>query len=119
MENVKTTAAQEVSTVQKEAKNVAVISYLTIIGLIIAFAINKDKKFEFAAYHIRQSVGLVVTGLALAVIGLIPILGWIINIVGFFGLIYLWVIGLMNAINEKEKSVPFLGKKFEEWFKSL
>lgn len=119
MENVKTTAAQEVATVEEEAKKVAVISYLTIFGLIIAFVMNKDKKFEFAAYHIRQSVGLVVSGLALTVVGFIPILGWIINSVGIFVLIYLWVMGLMNAINEREKPVPFLGEKFEEWFKSL
>jgi len=77
---------------------------------------NNEKKLEFASYHVRQSVGLCVTGLALGVIGMIPILGWIINILGIFVLLYMWIMGLMNAINEKEKPTPFLGKKFEEWF---
>jgi len=103
----------------EEAKKIAIIGYITIIGLIIAFVMNNEKKLPFASYHIRQSVGLAATGIALGIIGMIPILGWIINIIGIFVLLYIWVMGLMNAINEKEKPVPFLGKKFEEWFKNV
>jgi uncharacterized membrane protein len=102
-----------------EGKTTATIAYLTIIGLIIAFVMNGEKKNEFAQYHIRQSLGLALTGLALGAIGMIPILGWIINIVGFFVIIYMWVMGLMNAINEKQSPVPLLGKKYEEWFKNI
>lgn len=102
-----------------EGKNIAIIAYITVIGLIIAFVMNNDKKEPFASYHIKQSLGLALTGLALGVIGMIPILGWIINILGIFVLLYMWVIGLMNAINGKESSVPFLGEKYKEWFKNL
>ena len=31
----------------------------------------------------------------------------------------MWVIGLMNAINGKEKPIPFLGVKYAEWFKNI
>ena len=95
-----------------------VIAYLTIIGLIIAFISNKDKD-ALTTYHIKQSLGLALTGLALGVIGIIPILGWIISIAGFFFLVYLWIMGLMNAINHKMEPVPVLGKKYEEWFKDI
>ena len=90
-----------------EGKNIAIIAYITIIGLIIAFVMNNEKKDSFATYHIKQSLGLALTGLSLGVIGMIPILGWIINIVGIFVLLYMWILGLMNAINGKENSVPF------------
>ncbi|HEY9170024.1 MAG TPA: hypothetical protein VIN72_11095 [Lutibacter sp.] len=102
-----------------EGKNIAIIAYITVIGLIIAFVMNNDKKEPFASYHIKQSLGLALTGLALGVIGMIPILGWIINILGIFVLLYMWIIGLMNAINGKESTVPFLGEKYKEWFKNL
>jgi len=102
-----------------EGKGMATIAYITIIGLIIAFVQNNEKKNAFAFFHIRQSVGLAVTGLALGVIGMIPILGWIINILGIFVLIYMWIMGLMNAINGKEKTVPLLGDKYEEWFNGI
>ncbi|MBD1261581.1 hypothetical protein HZY62_13335 [Maribacter polysiphoniae] len=105
--------------VVNEGKNIAIIAYITIIGLIIAFVMNNDKKDPFAAYHIKQSLGLALIGLALAAIGMIPILGWIINILGLFVLLYMWIIGLMNAINEKESAVPFLGEKFKMWFKNI
>lgn len=107
------------TTVASEGKNIAVISYITIIGLIIAFVMNKDKKDAFAAYHIKQSLGLVATGLALGLVGMVPFIGWIINILGIFILLYMWVIGIMNAINEKENPVPFLGEKFTSWFKNI
>ena len=107
------------TTTTNEGKNIAMISYITIIGLIIAFVMNNDKKNEFALFHIKQSIGLVLIGLALGIIGLIPILGWIIYILGIFVLLYMWVIGLMNAINNKSNFVPFLGTKYAEWFKNL
>ena len=119
MQNIENAEIRENTIEKTEAKKIAIISYLTIIGLIIAFVMNNEKKLGFAKYHIRQSVGLCVTGLALGVIGMIPILGWIINIVGIFILLYMWIMALMNAINEKEKPAPFLGKKFEEWFKNI
>lgn len=119
---MKTTTETEkiiTSSLSEESKKIAIISYITIIGLVIAFVMNNEKKLPFASYNIRQSLGLAVTGLALGLIGLIPILGWVINIIGFFVLLYMWIMGLMNAINEKEKPVPFFGKKYEAWFKNI
>ncbi len=107
------------TTVVNEGKNIAIIAYITIIGLIIAFVMNKDKKDAFAAYHIKQSLGLAATILALGIVGMVPILGWIINILGIIILLYMWIIGIMNAINEKESPVPFLGEKYKEWLKNI
>ena len=105
--------------IANEGKNIAMIAYITIIGLIIAFVMNNEKKNEFARFHIKQSLGLALTGLAIGIIGIIPILGWIINILGIFVLLYMWIVGLMNAINGKQNTVPFLGDKYVEWFKNL
>lgn len=105
--------------VVNEGKNIAVIAYITIIGLIIAFIMNHEKKDAFATYHIKQSLGLAITGLALGVIGIIPILGWIINILGIFVLLYMWVMGLINAMNGKQIAVPLLGEKYNTLFKSI
>ncbi len=110
---------QNNTVVSSEGKNIAIIAYITIIGLIIAFVMNSEKKNEFAQYHIKQSLGLGLTGLALGFIGMIPILGWIINIIGIFVLLYMWIMGLVNAVNGHEKPVPFLGTKYLEWFKNL
>ena len=103
----------------EEGKTIAIIAYITIVGLLIAFIMNNDKKNAFAAYHLRQSLGLGITGLALSIINVIPILGWIVSILGTIFLIVVWVMGLMSALNGKEKPVPVLGEKFQEWFKNI
>ncbi len=98
---------------------IAIISYLTLIGLIIAFVVNNDKKQPFARYHIRQALGLNITGLALSLVNVIPILGWVVSIVGMFILLYMNIMGIINAVNRREKPLPILGKQYEEWFKSV
>lgn len=100
-------------------KTTGIIAYLTIIGLVAAFIMNNEKKEAFVSYHIRQSLGIGVTGLALSVIGIIPILGWIVAFIGGLMVFVLWIIGLINAIGGKMKPVPVLGKNYEEWFKSI
>lgn len=99
--------------------NTAIIAYLTVIGLIIAFVMNSEKKDTFTSYHIRQSLGIMLTGLAIGIINIIPVIGWIISILGFFVMLYMWIMGLLSAINGTEKPIPLLGKKYAEWFKSI
>ncbi|MBW3466455.1 DUF4870 domain-containing protein [Arthrospiribacter ruber] len=102
-----------------EGKQIGVIAYLTVIGLIAAFILNMDKKYPFAQFHIRQMLGLFVTGLALSFVSWVPFVGWLLAIVGFFLMIYMWIIGLLAAINGEMKPLPVLGDKYEEWFKNL
>lgn len=102
-----------------EGKSIATIAYITLIGLIIAFVQNGEKKNAFAAYHLRQSLGLMCTGVALFMVGLIPFLGWILSILGTIALIVLWIMGLMNAINGKEQPIPVLGNLYNKWFANI
>ncbi len=103
----------------QEGKSTAIIAYITLIGLIVAFVQNAEKKNTFATYHIRQSLGLMCTGLALFVVGLIPFLGWILSILGTFAMIALWIMGLLNAVNGKERPIPMLGSYYNNWFSNI
>lgn len=120
MENTEptTTETTDVS-VKDEGKTIAIIAYITIIGLIIAFVMNSEKKNEFASYHIKQMLGLSLTGLALSLINIIPILGWIVSLLGSLVLFFMWIMSLINALNGKEKPAPILGEKYIEWFKAI
>ncbi|MEE9350050.1 MAG: hypothetical protein V3U80_08390 [Flavobacteriaceae bacterium] len=110
---------KNLETTQNQDKNIAIIAYLTIIGLIIAFILNNDKKDKFTNFHIQQSLGIAVIALGFFVIGMIPVLGWIISFLGFFLILFLWIMGLINAINGRENPVPFFGEKFIDWFKNI
>lgn len=113
------TQPKTTSNIVEEGKTMAIIAYVTIFGLIAAFIMNNDKKNAFASYHLRQSIGLGITGIALSIIGYVPFIGWLISIFGSILLIVLWVMALISAINGEEKPVPVLGDKFQEWFKNI
>ena len=101
-----------------EGKPAAIISYLWIIGLVIAFLINSNKKNTFSSFHIRQATGLIVIHLIIFALERflgIGMLAWIFDV----GLFILWVIAILGAIQGEEKRVPLLGDQFQEWFKSI
>lgn len=112
-------AAEHADGAVEEGKTMAIVAYLTIIGLVIALVMNGDKKNSYAKFHIRQSLGLMLTSLAVSMVSWVPFLGWIVGILAFFVLLFMWVTGLLNAINGKEKALPILGIKYNEWFKSI
>lgn len=103
----------------QEGKTNAIIAYITLIGWIIAFVQNNEKKNAFAAYHVRQSLGIFCTGLAIGFVNIIPILGQLVFIVGSIGLLIFWILGLMAAANGQAKPVPFLGAQYQKWFAGI
>ena len=46
----------------QKGKQAATVSYLTIIGTVIAIFMNQEEsKSEFASFHIRQALGIFLT----------------------------------------------------------
>ncbi|MFU8843685.1 MAG: DUF4870 domain-containing protein [Bacteroidales bacterium] len=95
-----------------DAKVVAIISYVTLVGWIVAIVLHNNNRSELGAYHLRQSLGLMLT---MAVLWFIPIIGWILNIVLFIFLI----IGLVYASQEEQKPVPVVGEFYQNLFKGI
>jgi len=102
----------------EDGKGLSIISYLTIIGTIIAYFMNNDKKNEYTSFHVRQALGLwamyfilawVVSGLDswFATFGF-----WL-----FFGVLFIY--GFVNAIAGKDQTVPIVGELFQKWFANL
>jgi uncharacterized membrane protein len=106
------------NTTVNEGKTTAIISYITWIGTIIAFIMNNDKKNSFAAFHIRQMIGLSLLSIALSIILRFADLGMIGSAIGLFPLV-LWVIGFIGVLQGQEKKVPLLGDMFQDWFKGI
>jgi uncharacterized membrane protein len=99
-----------------EDRTVAILGYITIIGFIVAIVINSGKKTKLGAYHLRQMLGLIISGLAGGLIGMIPFIGWLCLPIIWICLLVLWVIGLIGAINGQLKPVPVLGEPYQKWF---
>jgi len=103
-----------------EDKTVAILSYITLIGFIIAIVMHGSKKTEIGKYHLRQAFGLMLTSIVLipvaTFLAIIPFLGWLIWFLVWAGLIAIWVMGLIAAASGQMKPLPLLGRKFESWF---
>ncbi len=101
-----------------EGRSYAIISYITIIGTIIAFFMNNDKKNAFTSFHIRQSLGLWLTFFALGyVVGIFD--NWLITFAFwlFFGVLFIY--GFINAVAGKPQVVPILGHFYQKIFASI
>ena len=45
-----------------EDKTVAILAYITLIGFIIAIVLHGQKKTALGAFHLRQMLGIFLTG---------------------------------------------------------
>lgn len=106
-----------------DAKTTAWVSYLTIIGWIIAFVTysnNTTAKSSLATFHLRQSFGLIALGVAFSF--LFRMMSWGFSFVGMLSpilwilLLVLWILGFIAALNGEEKPVPVMGTLFQQWF---
>ncbi|MFD2942379.1 DUF4870 domain-containing protein [Flavobacterium notoginsengisoli] len=102
-------------------KTLSILSYITIIGWIVAFIKSKDltPKSDLVSYHLKQGFGIFLVSLAInialsIVVSIVPAL-YFLSYVGYVILI-LWIFGIINAANEQKKPIPVIGKIFEDKF---
>lgn len=113
-----------VSSEEKIDTSTGLIAYLTLIGFVIALVLNNDKKGEtksFGAFHLRQSLGLMLTGIVVMVAMMILstillmisykmlVIMSILYPVFYLGMLALVIIGIINASNGQKKELPIIG----------
>jgi uncharacterized membrane protein len=102
----------------EQGKQTAIVSYLTIIGTIIAIFMNSENKNAFASFHIRQALGIFLTFFLLGYpVGYFD--SWMVSASFWTFIFILWLFGFMNALNGEQKTVPFLGEFYQNLFKSF
>lgn len=95
---------------KEDGKTIAIISYITLIGLLIAYLMNNDKKNEFAKFHIGQAVRVAILGVANYILGFfLPFSLAILSTIIGLGVLALAIMGIINAVNLQEKKLPIIG----------
>ncbi len=118
--------ASKTITTKDDDKIVGILSYCTLIGFIIAIVMHGNNKTKLGAYHLRQALGLMCTGVAVwilfVILAFVPfivfLLIFIIPIVWIL-IFVLLIMGIINAVNGQMKPIPVLGHIFEKRFSSL
>lgn len=101
-----------------KGKSTAIISYILMVGPLIAISINSENKNPFASFHIRQGLGLTLTfitlGLTISQFGTLMIAApmWI-----FISILTIY--GIFTAARGEITPLPLLGKWFQKWFSNF
>lgn len=104
-----------------EDKTVAIVAYLTLIGFIVAIILHGQKKTALGSFHLRQMLGIILTGFVGAIVAWLTvfILIGIVLVPAFYILmLVMWIMGLIAAANGEMKPTILLGKQYQEWFKN-
>ncbi len=98
-----------------EGKTAAVLGYITFVGLIIGYFMNSESKNPFAAFHLRQSLGLTLSYFLVMIP--LSILDIPMASLGFLILFFvLWLYGIVSAFQGKRQLVPLVGEFYQRIF---
>lgn len=102
----------------KNGKQTALISYIPIVGAIIAIFMNSETQNSFASFHIRQSLGIFLSWFALGYfVGGFD--NWGVT-AGFYTFLFiLWLYGFVSVVQGEQKPIPFIGEFFQKLLKNL
>ncbi len=84
---------------------------------------HSGKKTLLGAFHLRQMLGLFVTGLVIwipcLIIAIIPVVNLLLfvlwPVIGI-SLFVFWIMGLISAVNGQLKPLPVVGEHYQKWF---
>lgn len=105
-------------TTSDNGKTVAIISYITLIGWIVALVMNNSNRTALGSFHVRQALGIMCIGAILVILSGFLGFGLLSRIIQIGAFVF-WIIGLISAVKGEMKPVPLLGEKFQEWFKGI
>lgn len=114
------TSSDAYATPATEDRTVAILSYLTFIGFIVAIVLNSSRKTQLGSFHLRQALGLIITAIVLYPVSLflmfIPILGWLAMFLMWMTFLVLVIMGFISAVSGKTTPVPIVGPMYQRWF---
>lgn len=105
-------------------KTILILSYLTLIGWIIAFRnYKKGVTSSLVKYHLEQSLGIRILAIATNTFAMLPVIidpdFTPILIINNIGLVILWMIGLISAYHGVRLPLPFIGFYFKNKFRFI
>jgi len=98
-----------------EQKNTG-MGVLCYLGILVLIPLLTDAKNDpFVKFHIKQGLTLLIFSIIIGVVAAIPILGWIVSIVGSIFTLVLLIMGIINVVNGVEKPLPAIGQYAEKF----
>jgi uncharacterized membrane protein len=90
------------------------LAYVTIIPAIIFLVMEPYNRNPFIKFHAWQNLFLCIFMFVLGVIGVIPILGWIVLFLGMIVAIIFWLLAILSAYKGGMYKIPIIGNIAEK-----
>ena len=87
------------------------LAYVTIIPAIVFLLVEPYNKNSFVRFHAWQCIFLCVAAIAIQVVlGIIPVIGWIVLPFASLGILIVWIIAAVKAMKGERYQLPIIGK---------
>lgn len=89
---------------------------MAFLAYIIFFIplLTDSKNDPFVKFHVKQSLGLLLIWVAVSVLVRLLWILWTVMPILQLALFILWVLGVINALQGKQKALPLIGEYFEK-----
>lgn len=104
-------------------RTAAWVCYVTFIGWLLAyFALYRNNKTPFAAFHLRQTLLIHIISLAIKILYSFSLdnrpLFFVISALAVL-LFFIWLKGFWDALNNKQIPAPLIGNIAQQLFNSI
>jgi uncharacterized membrane protein len=91
----------------EENKLLAAIGY---IGILCVLPLALKPKSQFCKFHGKQGLILLIGEVINMLISVIPVIGWLLGLIGGIALLILSILGLLKALNGEYWEMPYLSE---------
>ena len=102
VDNTTAYSAQDIA----ENKLICILCYFGLL-LLVPLLVKKDS--AFARFHCNQGLVLFIFDIIVSVLSGVPFLGVLVAIVGSIAGLVFWILGLVNVLNGRAKTLPLIG----------
>lgn len=106
----KETANTTADYVPEDIASNKVVSVLAYLGILFIVPLVAAPNSPYAKFHANQGLLLFLFDIAVGIVALIPIIGWIVSAVGGVISLVLTILGIVNAVKGQAKELPIIGK---------
>ena len=96
----------------KKNKEIAALSYIWILCLI---PLLLKKNSPYSQFHAKQGLTILIAWVIILIVGIIPIIGWIIWFFGMIIIILISIAGVIKTLNSESWQIPFIYEWSEKW----
>ncbi len=94
----------------KDVEDNKIIAALSYLGILVLVPLLAKKDSPYCQFHAKQGLVLLIAWIVIGVVSVIPVLGWIIGILGSIFLLILFIVGLVNSLSGQAKELPLIGQ---------